>query len=383
MTMLIDRLSVRNYRVLRDVTLSDLTPLTVLLGPNGSGKSTVLDTLAFLAEAVEDGLGTAVGARGGFGELRTFGSEGPVAIELDVRSEAGRFHYRLSFDSAEVPIDEILSWQSADSELRPLLEFRNGNGVTYDENANQESEVLADASLLALDTFGRINRYREIAELRRFILRWRQVNIEVARVRAGAADPGEQYGLFSDGSNLASAVARLWNSGPDAHDELERTLRKFVPKLDSVALGSDDNGWLIVQTKDFAFEQHADPDAVSEGTLRLLAQLVALRQPRASALMVEEPENNVHPRMHYRLAEEFRFASADRQVLVATHAPRFVDAVRPDELWALYRDDDGYARVRRAADEPRLMAMLDAGGSLGELWAEGYFRGGIAEEDSP
>ena len=34
---------VRNYRALRDVALTNLTPLTVLLNPNGSGKSTVFD----------------------------------------------------------------------------------------------------------------------------------------------------------------------------------------------------------------------------------------------------------------------------------------------------------------------------------------------------
>ncbi len=47
----IQRLSIRNYRVLRDVQFSDLTPLTVLLGPNGSGKSTVVDVFAFPHEA--------------------------------------------------------------------------------------------------------------------------------------------------------------------------------------------------------------------------------------------------------------------------------------------------------------------------------------------
>ncbi len=49
-------LRIRNYRALRDVELRDLTPLTVLVGPNGSGKSTVLDALAFLAEAVSGNL---------------------------------------------------------------------------------------------------------------------------------------------------------------------------------------------------------------------------------------------------------------------------------------------------------------------------------------
>ena len=52
----ITALNVRNYRALRDVTLKELTPLTVLLGPNGSGKSTVFDVFAFLSECFTDGI---------------------------------------------------------------------------------------------------------------------------------------------------------------------------------------------------------------------------------------------------------------------------------------------------------------------------------------
>ncbi len=33
----IERLQVRNFRALRNVTLEQVTPLTVLVGPNGSG----------------------------------------------------------------------------------------------------------------------------------------------------------------------------------------------------------------------------------------------------------------------------------------------------------------------------------------------------------
>ncbi|HDQ39902.1 MAG TPA: hypothetical protein ENN39_02575 [Desulfonatronum sp.] len=52
----IESLSVRNYRALREITLDQLTPLTVLLGPNGSGKSTVFDVVAFLYACFSDGL---------------------------------------------------------------------------------------------------------------------------------------------------------------------------------------------------------------------------------------------------------------------------------------------------------------------------------------
>ena len=62
----ITALNVRNYRALRDVTLKELTPLTVLLGPNGRGKSTVFDVFAFLSECFTDGIRKAWDRRGRF-----------------------------------------------------------------------------------------------------------------------------------------------------------------------------------------------------------------------------------------------------------------------------------------------------------------------------
>ena len=72
--MRITTLNVRNYRALRDVTLKELTPLTVLLGPNGSGKSTVFDVFAFLSQCFTDGVRKAWERRGRFRELRSVGT---------------------------------------------------------------------------------------------------------------------------------------------------------------------------------------------------------------------------------------------------------------------------------------------------------------------
>ncbi|HEY5877899.1 MAG TPA: AAA family ATPase, partial [Nakamurella sp.] len=47
----IEQFRIRNYRVLKDVTVRDISRLTVLCGPNGSGKSTVFDVFAFLHTA--------------------------------------------------------------------------------------------------------------------------------------------------------------------------------------------------------------------------------------------------------------------------------------------------------------------------------------------
>ncbi len=78
-------LRIKNYRALRDVELRDLTPLTVLIGPNGSGKSTVLDALAFLAEAVSGNLQQAWEKRNRFAGMRTRGQDGPIEFEVEFK----------------------------------------------------------------------------------------------------------------------------------------------------------------------------------------------------------------------------------------------------------------------------------------------------------
>jgi predicted ATPase len=91
---------------------------------------------------------------------------------------------------------------------------------------------------------------------------------------------------------------------------------------------------------------------------------------------IEEPENHLHPRLLPELAEECREASARTQLMVTTHSPFFVDGLRPEELWVLYRDEKGYTQAKRAADMPGIKEFMDQGALLGHLWMEGHFNVG-------
>ena len=80
--MRIEQIEIRNYRAFRDVRLTNLPSLTVIVGANGSGKSTLFDALSFLKEALIQNVAQAIARRGGFGELVSRGRSGPVVLPL-------------------------------------------------------------------------------------------------------------------------------------------------------------------------------------------------------------------------------------------------------------------------------------------------------------
>lgn len=111
------------------------------------------------------------------------------------------------------------------------------------------------------------------------------------------------------------------------------------------------DGRLLLQIKDAPFERPVLSRFASDGTLKMLAYLVVLYDPEAPRFIgIEEPENFLHPRLLPGLGEECRTASEHSQLLVTTHSPFFLSAMRAEEVRVLYRDTDGFTRVLRAAD---------------------------------
>ncbi|MCX6673253.1 MAG: hypothetical protein NTY37_05700 [Methanothrix sp.] len=43
-------------------------------------------------------------------------------------------------------------------------------------------------------------------------------------------------------------------------------------------------------------------------------------------------------------------ATERTQLMVSSHSPFFVDGLKPEELWVLYRDEQDYTQARKASD---------------------------------
>lgn len=377
----IEYLKVQNFRALREIELKDLTPLTVLLGPNGSGKSTVFDVFAFLAECFELGLRRAWDKRGRAKELKTRGGDGPVTIEIKYK-EPGYplITYHLAVDEVNgnpVVVEEWLQWRRK-QHGKPFrfLDYRLGQGRAVsgelpDEQDRRIETPLKSSDLLAVNALGQFAEHPRVAALRDFITGWHVSYLSADSAR-GQPEAGPQDRLTKTGENLANVIQYLAEQHADKLEYIFDVLRSRVPRIERVLAETMPDGRLLLQIKDAPFSHPVLARFASDGTLKMLAYLVLLHDPDPPPFIgIEEPENFLHPRLLPELAEECRKAAASTQLVVTTHSPFFLNALRAQEVRVLWRDQQGYTQIARAADLPGINDFVAQGALLGHLWMEG------------
>ena len=392
----IEYIKIKNYRALRNLELRGITPLTVFLGPNGSGKSTIFDVFAFLSECFSVGLRKALDKRGRFKELRSRGSSGPIEIELKYRerSDMPIITYHLSIDegiSGPYVAEEWLQWRRG-QQGKPFkfLDFKNGEGQVVAgekpvEMGDRIHEMLTSPDVLAVNALGQLAKNPRVSALRQFITGW-YLSYLTADSTRGFSEAGPQERLSATGDNLPNVIQYLKEQHEDRLNLILDTLSRRVPRLEKVDSEFMPDGRLLLQIKDAPFDQPILAKFASDGTLKMLAYLTLLYDPQPPQLIgIEEPENQLHPRLLPELAEECRRATARTQLMVTSHSPFFVNGLRPEELWVLYRDEQGYTQARRAADMRGITEFMDEGAQLGYLWMEGYFEVGdpLTESGGP
>jgi predicted ATPase len=383
----IEELSVKNYRALKDFKLKRITPLTVFLGPNGSGKSTIFDVFAFLAECFSVGLRKAWDRRGRFKELRTRGAEGPIVFELKYRehpkSPIITYHLAIN-ESNKGPYiqEEWLQWRRIERG-RPFrfLDFREGKGQVVsgenpDESDRRIEEELDSVEILAVNTLGQLAKNPRVSALRRFITGWYLSYLTADNARS-TPEAGPQERLSETGDNLPNVIQYLKEQHEERLNEILCKLSQRIPRLESVDAELLRDGRLLLQIKDAPFERPILAKFASDGTLKMLAYLTILNDPTLPQLIgIEEPENQLHPRLLPELAEECREAASQTQLMVTTHSPFFVNGLKAEELWVLYRDEKGYTQSRRASEMLGINEFVAQGALLGHLWMEGHFEVG-------
>jgi len=109
----------------------------------------------------------------------------------------------------------------------------------------------------------------------------------------------------------------------------------------------------------------------SDGTLLVLAYLSILYLPQPPRLLlIEEPENGIHPKRLRDILEILRklvHEQSHTQVVLTTHSPYAVDLFKPEEVTLCTKLDNGEIKTTRLSDSPAVLQQLNVF-TLGEIW---------------
>lgn len=419
----IEGFRVRNFGVLRDVTLGKLwnmqtaqplTPMTAVIGKNGVGKSTLFNAFGFLADALKSGVEEACDARGrgGFDRIRSQGIKEPVEFEIYYKEEGSTrpITYSLSMDLDKtgrpyVKQERLRQRRKGQKHGWPFsfLMLNDGKGIAWKgedagREVNEDKELfdlaglidevqrkegpetevveLQDKRKLGIATLGSLKQHPRISLFRQFIEGW-YLSYFTPDAARGLPLAGPQRHLNIHGDNVGNVVQYMEREYPAKFQTVLDRISKKIPGIDKITWDKTKDGRLLLCFNDKGFEDPFYAQQMSDGTLKVFAYLLLLEDPSPPPfLCIEEPENGLYHKLLETLAAEFRAHATGRkggsQVFVTTHQPYFVDALTPEEVWVLEKGKDGFSTVRRASDDQTVQNMVTEGLPLGGLWYSDY-----------
>lgn len=417
--MKVTRIRLSNFKSFDDETIV-LGDLNLVIGANASGKTNFVAAFKFLRDIRAHGLENAISIQGGTDYLRniTIGRNRPIEIAIEFEApEEGAFtvsyedksgleigrviksEYRFSLrtfskKSGYRIIDDVLTQsilvnqdtQSSDprkslngssiietriSKSKGVLKFRTNNPqkgkpviadlipmVLREQVLPQDTLFLEDPLFSFLvPTAG--SPFSDIATF----------NFDTHLLKLGSPITGKAE-LDENAGNLTLILSQLF----DDKKNKTRLLNLVKDVLDFVEDIGVERFWdhtLITRIKEsYNQSRYLPASLVSDGTVGIVATLVALFFQNRSLTIIEEPERSIHPHLISRLAELIIDSARKKQIIITTHHSEFVKHIGIENLLLFERDLDGFSTVSRPASNKAVSIFLENEMGLDELYID-------------
>jgi energy-coupling factor transporter ATP-binding protein EcfA2 len=365
------RLSVENFLSLKGVSL-ELGKVNILVGPNASGKSNVARALQLVAGLARGGAPYLEG----YGRLRdlSFGFDPAVDIRvaLEALVEGRRCEYVLR-----------LTVTDYSEEVRA-----DGEQIVYHSGSSSTAFIKGTTRILGLPMLGGPSYYGSVhgsvlaalpsdvgREVHRLASELKGISVHSfsprdLRLRSHVtAEPALRY----HGENLARYLLHAYLERRRDFQRVEEALRSLIPEVEEVVPHIEGDA-VEVWIKAKGLGEPLRPHNVSDGTLRALAIASAL-YGGSSLVVLEEPENCVHPHLLEALMSLAR--DSPPQVIFTTHSPYLLDHARPEEVYVVEKEglETKVGRLSAMKELEAVRRFLEEGGTLGEAWYSGMMGG--------
>ncbi|HEX2092199.1 MAG TPA: AAA family ATPase [Longimicrobiaceae bacterium] len=349
---MLTRIEVDGFKTFEDFRL-DLNPFLVIVGPNATGKSNLFDAIQLLSHLASDDLRTAFsGLRGDPDELFRIGADGRprdsmrLAVEVllnpsvqdpwgrveDIKFTRIRYEVGIERKTDDRGIERLVVTHESATPImatqdrwkphgkRPSKGFKqaymhygrtspflstsaeNGNptfNIHQDPRAGRtRSAIAAEATILSSITSA---EFPHLFALREEMRTWKFLQLDPGALRKPSPKNAPET-LEADGSNLPTVLARIkaeTRSGIRPQGDLAdiaADLAGLISGPVGIEVEEDElNRRYRIQIQTGEKEAFSS-QVISDGTLRVLALLTLLHDPKHAGLVCfEEPENGIHP----------------------------------------------------------------------------------------
>ncbi len=414
--MAITNLKVSNFKSFKDLDLN-LGRFNVVVGANAAGKSNFVEVFRFLRSIEEDvnGLDDAISLHGGPDAILNvrLGLSEPlrICVTLDeqmpwtgwedilVRETIYDFGLRFGDPQGRVSVEhdrftQRLQKQLDDEETEARLDISMCDGKRRIEIDSQDIQDVIDHLKKSPSHSPSFLRFCEFLQSMRPAMERRRPRTLLASARwfsamgswerlfghVGVYDidphavkkPHQMAGsasLQENGENLALVLRQIL-SDPEKSRSVHNLLHYMLPFAMEIETEQYLGDSVLLKLREEYYEGNLLANLLSDGTIDVVALIIALFFENKDVVIIKEPERNIHPHLISGLMRLMEDAARNRQIIITTHSPEVVRHAGVENLLLMSRDKNGFSTVSRPAEKEDVRIFLENDLGLDEVFIQ-------------
>lgn len=346
---MIERLYIDNFRTFQNFEWKPRN-VALVMGRNGTGKSTLFEVLHLLQALI---CGEQLVAElFPSSSLVRWDKRTSQQFELDVRSDAGSFRYRITVEQGKERGDARIGQETLHLDDTLLFSFKSGQIQLFDDKGKPGAEIAGNPkkSGLGIVVPGPTNQH--LTWFKQWLGRLLVLRPNPFLMTGFA--PSEDSFLLPDASNFANWYRYVYQErGRDVYKAME-ALGKVLDGFQDISIRVDEQrtgrlraNFLDPNGKAYALQF----DELSDGQRVLILLYIALytQLDGQRTIAFDEPDNfvsldEIQPFLMDMLDKALD--GSGPQCFVASHHPEYLNQLAPSHGHVLFRENGGQTRVR-------------------------------------